>query len=255
ICYRSRAALREVAKVFGLSDDVIGALNQLNWGWGSSASDKEIREAGFDPDELVLSRVRACAAELRGFPRHLSQHVGGFVITRDDLDRLVPIGRTAMESRTIIEWNKDDIDALGILKVDILALGMLTCLRRGFDLMREHYGQNDITVSRIREEIDNNPAAAARVFAMTQRADTIGVFQIESRAQMSMLPRLKPREFYDLVIEVAIVRPGPIQGGMVHPYLKRRQNGGAGITYPSEALRAVLEHTLGVPLFQEQAMQ
>ena len=253
ICYRSKAALREVAKVFGLSDDIIGAINQLHWGWGSSATRDEMRAAGLDPDEPVLAMVLECARGLNGFPRHLSQHVGGFVITRDELDRLVPISKSAMETRAIIEWNKDDIDALGILKVDVLALGMLSCLRRCFDLMRDHYGQS-LTVSSIRELEETDRQDAARVFAMTHRADTIGVFQIESRAQMSMLPRLRPKEFYDLVIEVAIVRPGPIQGGMVHPYLKRRIDR-AEVTYPSKALEAVLGHTLGIPLFQEQAMQ
>ena len=253
ICYRSKAALREVAKVFGLSDDTIDAINQLHWGWGSSATKDEMRAVGIDPDETTLAMVLECARDLHGFPRHLSQHVGGFVITRDELDRLVPISKSAMESRAIIEWNKDDIDALGILKVDVLALGMLSCIRRAFELMHQHYKQ-DLTIARIRELAEDDPADAARVFAMTHRADTIGVFQIESRAQMSMLPRLKPSKFYDLVIEVAIVRPGPIQGGMVHPYLKRRINGEA-VSYPSPELEAVLGHTLGIPLFQEQAMQ
>jgi error-prone DNA polymerase len=179
--------------------------------------------------------------------------VGGFVITRDELDRLVPIGQSAMDSRAIIEWNKDDIDALGILKVDVLALGMLTCLRRAFDLMHKHYGI-DVSMTDLQAEAHDAPAVAAPVFEMTHRADTIGVFQIESRAQMSMLPRLKPSNFYDFVIEVAIVRPGPIQGGMVHPYLKRRL-GQEKVTYPSKELEAVLGKTMGVPLFQEQAMQ
>ena len=253
ICYRSRAALREVAKVFGLSDDTIAAINQLHWGWGSTATAEEMRQVGLDPAETTLGMVLECAGELNGFPRHLSQHVGGFVITRDELDRLVPIGKSAMETRAIIEWNKDDIDALGILKVDILALGMLTCLRRAFDLLHIHY-QRDIRMTELLAEEHDTPEAAAPVYNMTHRADTIGVFQIESRAQMSMLPRLKPKEFYDLIIEVAIVRPGPIQGGMVHPYLKRRL-GLEQVIYPSEELREVLEKTKGVPLFQEQAMQ
>ena len=253
ICYRSKAALREVGKVFGLSDDAIDAINQLHWGWGSSATKQEMRQAGLDPDETTLAMVLECARDLRGFPRHLSQHVGGFVITRDELDRLVPISKSAMDTRAIIEWNKDDIDALGILKVDVLALGMLTCLKRAFALLRTHY-DHDLTISHIRQLCDTDREDAARVFAMTHRADTIGVFQIESRAQMSMLPRLKPDKFYDLVIEVAIVRPGPIQGGMVHPYLKRRISGDE-VTYPSPELKAVLRHTLGIPLFQEQAMQ
>jgi error-prone DNA polymerase len=257
ICYRSKAALREVGKVFGLSGDTIDAINQLHWGWGSSATVKEMRDAGFDPEEPALAMVLECAGDLKGFPRHLSQHVGGFVITRDELDRLVPISKSAMETRVIIEWNKDDIDALGILKVDVLALGMLSCIRRAFELMHRHYDKKHLTISHIRELSENDEAGAARVFAMTHRADTIGVFQIESRAQMSMLPRLKPKEFYDLVIEVAIVRPGPIQGGMVHPYLKRRINGieNDAVIYHSDKLKAVLGHTLGIPLFQEQAMQ
>ncbi len=253
IIYRSKSALRDVAKVFGLSDDMIDAINQLHWGWGSSATPGDMQTLGLDPTETTLAMVLDCARALSGFPRHLSQHVGGFVITRDPLDRLVPIGRTAMESRTIIEWNKDDIDALGILKVDVLALGMLSCLRRAFDLLRLNYGKQ-YELAEFLAEAHDNPAVARPVYEMTHRADTIGVFQIESRAQMSMLPRLKPKEFYDFVIEVAIVRPGPIQGGMVHPYLKRRL-GQEAVSYPSAALRAVLERTLGVPLFQEQAMQ
>ena len=252
ITYRSRGALREVAKVFGLSDDTIDAINHLNWGWDSRATEEDMRGIGLDPNETRLGMVLECATELHGFPRHLSQHVGGFVITRDELDRLVPIGKSAMDSRAIIEWNKDDIDALGILKVDVLALGMLSCLRRAFDLMHVHYKQ-DMEMAELLAEAHDAPDAAAPVFEMTHRADTIGVFQIESRAQMSMLPRLKPKEFYDFVIEVAIVRPGPIQGGMVHPYLKRRL-GQETVVYPSEELRAVLEKTKGVPLFQEQAM-
>ena len=253
ITYRSRGALREVAKVFGLSDDTIDAINQLHWGWDSRATAEDMQAIGLDPSESVLEMVLECTQELHGFPRHLSQHVGGFVITRDELDRLVPIGKSAMESRAIIEWNKDDIDALGILKVDVLALGMLTCLRRAFNLMHRHY-EIDVSMTDLQAEAHDAPEVARPVFEMTHRADTIGVFQIESRAQMSMLPRLKPSNFYDFVIEVAIVRPGPIQGGMVHPYLKRRL-GQETVTYPSEELRAVLEKTKGVPLFQEQAMQ
>jgi len=253
ITYRSRGALREVAKVFGLSDDTVDAINQLHWGWDSRASAEDMRAIGLDPTERTLDMVLECTQELHGFPRHLSQHVGGFVITRDELDRLVPIGKSAMDSRAIIEWNKDDIDALGILKVDILALGMLTCLRRAFELMHVSYG-HDVRMTDLLAEAHDAPEVAKPVFDMTHRADTIGVFQIESRAQMSMLPRLRPKEFYDFVIEVAIVRPGPIQGGMVHPYLKRRL-GQETVTYPSEELKAVLGKTMGVPLFQEQAMQ
>ncbi len=254
ISYRSKSAIRETAKVFGISDDTINAFNQLHWGWGSSLELAGIAAIGLNPDDPVLAQMFEVVKVLRGFPRHLSQHVGGFVITRDSLESLVPIGKTAMDGRQIIEWNKDDIDALAILKVDILALGMLSCLRRSFELMQRHYGKKPVLTELLAEETGKGPFARERVYAMTHRADTIGVFQIESRAQMSMLPRLKPREFYDLVIEVAIVRPGPIQGGMVHPYLKRRQ-GLEEVKYPSEALKAVLHRTLGIPLFQEQAMQ
>ncbi|MDB5542030.1 MAG: polymerase alpha subunit [Devosia sp.] len=252
ISYRSKSAIRETAKVFGISDDIIAALNQLHWGWGSAADLKGVKMVGIDPDDPTLTQMFNVVVVLKSFPRHLSQHVGGFVITRDSLESLVPISKTAMESRTIIEWDKDDIDALGILKVDILALGMLTCLRRSFELLHQHYGR-DLKLSDLMAE-EAKPEIKAPVYRMTHRADTIGVFQIESRAQMSMLPRLKPVEFYDLVIEVAIVRPGPIQGGMVHPYLQRRQNK-EKVTFPKPELEAVLGRTLGVPLFQEQAMQ
>ncbi|QYO76770.1 error-prone DNA polymerase [Devosia salina] len=254
ICYRSKSAIRESAKVFGVSDDTIAAFNQLHWGWGSSVNLKDLVGLGLNPDDPVLAQMFEVVKVLKGFPRHLSQHVGGFVITRDSLESLVPIGQSAMDSRSIIEWNKDDIDALGILKVDILALGMLSCLRRAFELLHVHYGQDLRLVDLLAEETGDGPMDRERVYAMIQRADTLGVFQIESRAQMSMLPRLKPARFYDLVIEVAIVRPGPIQGDMVHPYLRRRQ-GLEKVEYPSAALADVLERTLGVPLFQEQAMQ
>jgi len=247
VCYRARGALREVGKALGLSQDVIGALAGSLWGWGREAVKKEgVRALGLDPEERRLSLALALAEELMGFPRHLSQHVGGFVMTRDRLDALVPIENAAMADRTVIEWDKDDIDALGILKVDVLGLGMLTCLRKGFDLLRSHYGQS-YTLATV-------PKGDPAVYEMLCRADSLGVFQVESRAQMSMLPRLQPRTFYDLVIEVAIVRPGPIQGDMVHPYLRRR-SGRERVDYPSEELRRVLERTLGVPLFQEQAMQ
>ena len=205
-----------------------------------------MREAGLDPADPTLALALKMAGELAGFPRHLSQHSGGFVITRDRLDEVAPIMNAAMEDRTTIEWDKDDLDALGLLKIDVLALGMLTALAKGFDLLGKHYGER-LTLATL-------PSEEACVYAMIQRADTIGVFQIESRAQMSMLPRLKPEKFYDLVIEVAIVRPGPIQGDMVHPYLRRRQ-GLEDVVYPSKELEAVLSKTLGVPLFQEQAMK
>jgi error-prone DNA polymerase len=247
ITYRTRSAVREVAKVFGLSDDLINVLTSTTWGHGSGAiKDTEARSLGLDPDDPTLAMTIRLADELSGFPRHLSQHSGGFVITRDRLDEIVPIMNAAMEERTTIEWDKDDLNSLDILKVDVLALGMLTALRKGFEFIERHYGPR-LTLSDI-------PPEEACVYAMIQRADTIGVFQIESRAQMSMLPRLQPEKFYDLVIEVAIVRPGPIQGDMVHPYLRRRQ-GIDKVEYPSEELEAVLSKTLGVPLFQEQAMK
>ncbi len=245
--YRTRSAIRETAKVFGLSDDVITALNGTAWGHGSTPIDEtRVRSAGLDPADPMLALALKMAEELTGFPRHLTQHSGGFVITRDRLDEVAPIMNAAMEDRTTIEWDKDDLDALGLLKIDVLALGMLTALAKGFDLLDRHYGER-LTLATI-------PPEEACVYAMIQRADTIGVFQIESRAQMSMLPRLRPEKFYDLVIEVAIVRPGPIQGDMVHPYLRRRQ-GLEEVVYPSHELEAVLMKTLGVPLFQEQAMK
>ncbi|MGV8954945.1 MAG: error-prone DNA polymerase, partial [Cypionkella sp.] len=254
ISYRSKSALRETAKVFGISDDTVTALNGLQWGWGSGLDLGELTSIGLNPDDPTLAQLFEVVKVLRGFPRHLSQHVGGFVITRDSLESLVPISKTAMDSRTIIEWNKDDIDALAILKVDVLALGMLSCLRRAFELMEVHYGQSLALVDLLSEETDKDQSKKAAVYAMIQRADTLGVFQIESRAQMSMLPRLKPAKFYDLVIEVAIVRPGPIQGNMVHPYLRRRQ-GLEKAVYHDDKLKDVLGRTLGIPLFQEQAMQ
>jgi error-prone DNA polymerase len=245
--YRGRSAIRETAKVFGLSEDVVVALNNTSWGHDSRAIGEErVRAAGLDPADPTLAMTLKWTAELTGFPRHLTQHSGGFVITRDRLDEVAPIMNAAMEDRTTIEWDKDDLDALGILKIDVLALGMLTALSKGFSLLGKHYGE--------RPALATLPSEDPRVYAMIQRADTIGVFQIESRAQMSMLPRLKPEKFYDLVIEVAIVRPGPIQGDMVHPYLRRRQ-GLEEIAYPSRELEAVLGKTLGVPLFQEQAMK
>jgi error-prone DNA polymerase len=247
IHYRSRMAIRDVGKAMGLKDDVTAALANTVWGSnGEPIPDKHIREAGLDPANPAIRQAVDLTATLLGFPRHLSQHVGGFVLTRERLDETIPIHNGAMKDRTFIEWDKDDIDALKILKVDVLALGMLTAIRKAFDLIALHYGEQLSLTSVPQDDKD--------VYAMLSRADSIGVFQVESRAQMSMLPRLKPKEFYDLVIEVAIVRPGPIQGDMVHPYLRRREKI-EPVSYPSEELEAVLSKTLGVPLFQEQAMQ
>ena len=247
ISYRARSAVREVSKAMGLSSDVVDLIGGTVWGYGEEAMDeKRIREVGLDPADPTLAKVVRLARELMGFPRHLSQHVGGFVITRGRLDELVPVLNAAMEDRTCIEWDKDDLDTLGILKVDVLGLGMLTCLRKGFALLARHKGE-DLTLDTVPKE---DPA----VYAMLQNGDSVGVFQVESRAQMAMLPRLKPKEFYDLVIEVAIVRPGPIQGDMVHPYLRRREKKEeVGDLGPK--LEPVLRKTLGVPLFQEQAMR
>ena len=255
ICYRPRSAIREVGKVFGLSEDVTAALASGVWGsWGRELRRKEVRQGRLDPENLVVARAVTMANELIGFPRHLSQHVGGFVLTHDRLDEIVPVGPATMEDRWMIEWDKDDIDTLMMMKVDVLALGMLTCIRKAFDLIRVHEGKSYSLASVPRED----PA----VYDMLCTADAIGVFQVESRAQLAMLPRLRPREFYDLVIEVAIVRPGPIQGDMVHPYLRRR-SGQEKIEFPSPSpehgpageLHQVLAKTMGVPLFQEQAMR
>ncbi|ANL30065.1 error-prone DNA polymerase 2 [Rhizobium phaseoli] len=253
--YRTRSAGREVAKAFGLSEDVQSAISSLVWGWSEdNLSERDAKAAGLDVKDPVTQNVLQYASELLGFPRHLTQHVGGFVITRDRLDEVVPIMKTAMPDRYMIEWDKDDLDNIKILKVDVLALGMLTCLRKAFSLLELHYD-----VKKTLADLGNREHGdeGKPVYEMMGRADTLGVFQIESRAQMSMLPRLKPKIFYDLVIEVAIVRPGPIQGDMVHPYLKRREQRARNIPieYPSKELEAVLERTLGVPLFQEQAMQ
>ncbi len=316
ICYRGRSAIREVGKVFGLSDDAIGALAGTLWGWSAEAiSNEHARRVGFDPADPRLAKVLALARELIGFPRHLSQHVGGFVITRGRLDELVPIENAAMEERTVIEWDKDDLDTLRILKIDVLGLGMLSCLRRSLDLLQKHFpefaslvpppggrsvreakregvssegsphpgassaGADRAPTLPLQGRVGQQPSALTdspetrldlsvippedpAVYRMLSRADSVGVFQVESRAQMTMLPRLRPRTFYDLVIEVAIVRPGPIQGDMVHPYLRRRQ-GLEEVHFPSpspahgpaDELRQVLGKTLGVPLFQEQAMR
>ena len=247
IAWRGRSAIRDVGKVFGLSQDTITALAGTLWGWSSGAPpEDDVRRIGLDPADHRLSLALSLAQELCNFPRHLSQHVGGFVMTRGRLDEVIPISNAAMENRTVVEWDKDDLNALGILKVDILALGMLSCVRKALEMLDTHYGLTPTLAAIPKEE----PA----VYAMLTRADSVGVFQVESRAQMTMLPRLKPKEFYDLVIEVAIVRPGPIQGGMVHPYLRRRM-GQEPVVFPKEELATVLGKTLGVPLFQEQAMR
>ncbi len=247
ICYRLRSAVRDMGKVLGLSLDRVARIAEvLDVGDRVERLPERLVEAGLDPDGDTGTRLVALVGDLVGFPRHLGQHVGGMVITRGNLSDLVPIQPAAMEGRTIVQWDKNDLDELGILKVDCLALGMLTAIHRAFDLV-EAVGGPRLTLATV-------PAEDPQVYEMVSRADTVGVFQIESRAQMSMLPRLKPCCFYDLVIEVAIVRPGPIQGGMVHPYLRRR-SGGEPVSYPNEAIREVLEKTLGVPLFQEQAMR
>jgi len=247
VSYRPRSAIREVGKALGLSEDTVDVLAKTVWGWSDDGLQADyIRQTGLDPTDATLRAAIVLALELVGFPRHLSQHVGGFVITDGPLHELAPIENAAMEDRTVVEWDKDDLDALGILKIDVLSLGMLTCIRKGFDLLAQHYG--------VRHDLATVPTGDTATYDMICEADTLGVFQIESRAQMSMLPRLKPRDFYDLVIEVAIVRPGPIQGDMVHPYLRRR-NGEEEVVFPSKELADVLGKTLGVPLFQEQAMK
>jgi len=255
IHYRPRSAIRDVGKALGLTEDVTSALADTVWGsWGKGLDENQVKQAGLDPQNPMVELAVELAAELIEFPRHLSQHVGGYVLTQDRLDTYVPIGNAAMDDRTFIEWDKDDVDALSMMKVDVLALGMLTCIRKCFDLIERHKGE--------RWELATVPQDQKPVYDMLSRGESLGVFQVESRAQMNMLPRLRPREFYDLVIEVAIVRPGPIQGDMVHPYLRRR-NGQEKEVYPSpspahgdkDELRKVLHKTLGVPLFQEQAMR
>src|SRR6478672_6044281 len=254
IHYRPRSAIRDVGKALGLTEDVTAALADTVWeSWGDGLDEMQVRQAGLDPKNSMVELAVALAAELIDFPRHLSQHVGGYVLTQDRLDTYVPIGNAAMDDRTFIEWDKDDVDALNMMKVDVLALGMLTCIRKCFDLIADHKGQ--------RWELATVEQDDKNVYDMLCRGESLGVFQVESRAQMNMLPRLKPRTFYDLVIEVAIVRPGPIQGDMVHPYLKRRKMKPEDIEYPypkggdKNELRNVLHKTLGVPLFQEQAMR
>ncbi len=247
ITYRPRSALRDVGKVLGLSDLQISRLSRsMQWWDGRKVDDSRILEAGLDPGSPIIKRLLYLVREIIGFPRHLSQHVGGFVISDAPLYELVPIENATMPDRTVIQWEKNDLEDLGLLKVDVLGLGMLTAIRRSFDLIREFDGR-DYTLASV-------PAEDPRVYDMICDGDTMGVFQIESRAQMAMLPRLKPRCYYDLVIEVAIIRPGPIQGDMVHPYLRRR-NGEEAVDYPSEEVKGVLQRTLGVPIFQEQVMQ
>ena len=247
IHYRGKRAVREVGRAMGLSDDTLAAMSSQIWGWrGGELTDARLREIGLDPTDRRLRLTLELIEEIQGFPRHLSQHVGGFVITEGRLDELAPVENATMEDRTVIPWDKDDIDALGILKVDILALGMLTCIRKALDLLRAHH-RTDYTLATL-------PPEDGAVYDMLCRADSLGVFQVESRAQMNFLPRMRPRTFYDLVIQVAIIRPGPIQGDMVHPYLRRRR-GEERVSFPSDELGKVLGKTLGVPLFQEQAMQ
>src|ERR1700726_26767 len=256
IHYRPRSAIRDVGKALGLTEDVTAALADTVWGsWGKGLNEMQVKQAGLDPKNPMVELAVELATELIEFPRHLSQHVGGYVLTQDRLDTYVPIGNAAMEDRTFIEWDKDDVDALHMMKVDVLALGMLTCIRKCFDLIADHKGRR-YELADIKSKDDDE------VYQMLQRGESLGVFQVESRAQMNMLPRLKPKTFYDLVIEVAIVRPGPIQGDMVHPYLRRR-NGIEQVNYPApspahgdkDELYRVLHKTLGVPLFQEQAMR
>ncbi len=255
IHYRPRSAIREVGKVMGLSEDVCGAIASTHWGsMEEDTTEERVAEAGLDLSDPHLRRVIKLARQMIGMPRHLSQHVGGFILTERPLIETVPVGNGAMDDRTFIEWDKDDIEELGILKIDVLALGMLTCCRKAFDLIDQHHAT--------RWELATVPREVPAVYDMLCKGDSLGVFQVESRAQMNMLPRLRPREFYDLVIEVAIVRPGPIQGDMVHPYLKRRQ-GKEPVTFPCPApehgpadeLEKILGRTLGVPIFQEQAMK
>ncbi|MGH8679824.1 MAG: PHP domain-containing protein, partial [Burkholderiales bacterium] len=247
ITYRPKSALRDVGKALGFDLEQVDRLAKtMAWWDGRRVDGERLREAGFDPDHPLIRRLIELVHTLIGFPRHLSQHVGGFVISRGPLSRLVPIENAAMQDRTVIQWDKDDLDALGLLKIDVLALGMLSAIRRALALVSGIRGK--------RFTLADVPPEDPAVYEMVGHGDTVGVFQIESRAQMAMLPRVKPKHFYDLVIEVALVRPGPIQGGMVHPYLRRRQ-GIDPITYPSEAVKKVLERTLGVPIFQEQVMQ
>jgi error-prone DNA polymerase len=247
ISYRPRSAIRDVGKALGLGELQVEAMaRSMQWWDGSEIQAERVAEAGLDPNNPLIRRMLALVTELLGFPRHLSQHVGGFLISDGPLAQLVPVENAAMQDRTVIQWDKNDLDDLNLLKVDVLALGMLTAIHRSLDLIRSYYGRQ----LRLQDIPGEDPA----VYDMIGKADTMGVFQIESRAQMAMLPRLRPRCYYDLVIEIALIRPGPIQGDMVHPYLRRR-NGEEAVSYPSEEVRAVLKRTLGVPIFQEQVMQ
>nr|WP_314088668.1 error-prone DNA polymerase [uncultured Shinella sp.] len=246
IRYRSRAAMRDVGRALGMPEDVLKALSSQVWGWSNDVPQSYAGSAGLNVDDRRIKLLFELARQLIDTPRHLSQHPGGFVLTRDRLDDLVPIEPASMDGRQVIEWDKDDIENLKFMKVDVLALGMLTCMRRAFDFLKEHKG--------LSYDLATIPKEDKETYDMIAKADTLGTFQIESRAQMSMLPRLKPKEFYDIVIQVAIVRPGPIQGDMVHPYLRRRQ-GLEEVEYPKPEFEKVLKRTLGVPLFQEQAMQ
>lgn len=247
IRYRGKSAVRDVAKAFGLPPDQVSLLADcFGWGNGESPMEQRLHEAGFDPDNPLIQRVLALTMQLRDHPRHLSQHVGGFVISDAPLSTVVPVENASMPERSIIQWDKDDLETMKLLKVDCLALGMLTCIRKAVELVERHRGY-EVDLARL-------PTDDAPTFEMIQAADTVGVFQIESRAQMSMLPRLRPEKYYDLVVEVAIVRPGPIQGDMVHPYLRRRQ-GKEAVTYPSDGVKEILGPTLGIPLFQEQVME
>ncbi|TCL89386.1 DNA polymerase III alpha subunit [Rhizobium sp. PP-WC-2G-219] len=244
--YRAKGAIRDVGKALGLPEDLIKALSSGMWSWSEAVSERNVKELNLNPDDRRLVLTLSLAQQLMGAPRHLGQHPGGFVLTHDRLDDLVPIEPASMADRQIIEWDKDDVEALKMMKVDVLALGMLTCMSKAFDLIREHKHED--------LDLGSLPQEDAATYAMIRKADTLGTFQIESRAQMAMLPRLKPRTFYDLVVQVAIVRPGPIQGDMVHPYLRRRE-GKEKVEYPTPELESVLGKTLGVPLFQESAMR
>src|SRR3990170_3147745 len=245
IRYRTRSAIRDAGKALGLSETSLDRLAKLTFRHDGQWSGM-LRHAGLDPEAPVHRHLIALAEEIRGFPRHLSIHPGGFLLGHEPVHDIVPIENAAMENRTVIQWDKEDLEELGLFKVDLLGLGALTQLHRSFDLVRRHHGLG-VSMAAI-------PPADPPTYDMIGRADTVGVFQIESRAQMAMLPRLKPRNFYDLVVEVSIVRPGPITGDMVHPYLRRR-NGEEPVEYPHPCLVPVLEKTLGVPLFQEQIMR